>query len=216
MAEQTELHYAGHTWRPLLAEYLPDVVAALDCPEITAFMCFDGVTSVCWAVNRRWQSDLAANSATLVIHDPTGAIIGWAGLIAKNGRLETSTYLCPRVWGAGLNVAAKHLQWAICDLLDHPQMYLHVASDNARSQAAVWKLFPRGLVRSLPELDEPDLGVLIEVDAPPCVPGALSESETTELEAILVRLPADRAWRAAAGRFTPTRRPARSGRSVAR
>jgi hypothetical protein len=193
----TVLRYGGHTWSRLLDEDPRDVALGLDRPETERFLCWDGETDVLGAVLKRWRRDLAGEAMTLVIRR-RGAVVGWAGLLVSDtvpAILQTSTFLHPKVWGTGLNVLAKHVQWSMVDLLGRSSMLLEIAGDNARSQSAAWKLFPSARVRQLASPDEPEASLVMEVDQAPDAPDPLTSAQRRTLERMLRRHTGWRIWR---------------------
>jgi hypothetical protein len=190
------LYCGGLTYRLLIEEDVDDVVTALDCPGVAQFLCYDDVTSVRWAVCRRWRKDLAGDSITLVIRRE-GRIIGWAGLLALDGMpgdLQTSTFLVPAYWGTGVNIRAKHVLWAMTELLGHERMLFSIDSNNPRSQAALWKLFPDATVERLAAPGEAGVDVVLATTRGPNAPGALSGTDRAALRRLLERHPGWRIW----------------------
>ena len=185
------------TFRLLIEEDVDDVVAALDCPDVARFLCYDDVTDVRWAVCRRWRKDLAGDAITLVIRRE-GQIVGWTGLLpieGMPGELQTSTFLHPAAWGTGINLRAKHVLWAITELLGRDRLFFSIDSRNERSQAALWKLFPDAAVVWLAAPGEPDVDVVLAASSGPQAAGALGPSEREALRGLLVRHPGWRVWR---------------------
>ncbi|HSK51304.1 MAG TPA: GNAT family N-acetyltransferase [Clostridia bacterium] len=185
------------TFRLLIEEDLDAVVDALDTPEVARFLCYDDVTSVRWAVCRRWRKDVAGEAMTLIIRK-AGRIVGWTGLLPMDGmpnELQTSTFLNPDVWGSGLNVLAKHVLWTATELLGRRRLMFSIDSRNERSQAAAWKLFPNATVIWLAAPSEPGVDVVLEATEGPNAPGVLMPAERRDLEGLLRRHPGWRVWR---------------------
>jgi len=188
------------TFSLLLDEDLVEVQAALDRPEVAQFLCYDDVTDVRWAVCRRWRKDVAGEAITMVIRCD-GRIIGWTGVLTIDGLpgdLQTSTFLHPDAWGTGVNVKAKHVLWAMTELLGRDRLLFSIDSNNQRSQAALWKLFPDATVVWLAAPGEPGVDVVLAASRGPQAPGALGETERAALRSLLVRHPGWRVWRAPA------------------
>lgn len=194
------LRYGDHDWGLLLDEDPREVAQAIDCPGVERFLCFDGVCDVRWAVARRWRRDLSGESITLVVRGGD-RIMGWAGLLGTDDYpdiLQTSTFLHPDAWGTGLNVVAKHVQWAVVRLLGHDRMLLEIASDNPRSQGAAWKLFPSARVRRLASPDEEGVDVVLEVREAPRAGSPPDDREAAALAGLLRRHPGWHVWASAA------------------
>jgi RimJ/RimL family protein N-acetyltransferase len=194
------------TFRLLIEEDLDAVVEALDTPEVAQFLCYDDITSVRWAVCRRWRKDLAGEAITLVIRQ-AGRIVGWTGLLTIDGmpgELQTSTFLRPEVWGTGLNVLAKHVLWAATELLGRERLMFSIDSRNVRSQGALWKLFPEATVVWLAAPSEPGVDVVLAVTAGPQASGALLPTERRDLEGLLRRHPGWRVWHTGTDPTEPT------------
>jgi RimJ/RimL family protein N-acetyltransferase len=190
------LFCGGLTYRLLIEEDIDEVVAALDCPDVARFLCYDDVTSVRWAVCRRWRKDLAGDSITLVIRRD-GRIIGWAGLLTLEGMpgdLQTSTFIVPDFWGTGVNIRAKHVLWAITELLGRERLLFSIDSNNPRSQGALWKLFPDATVVRLAAPGESGVDVVLAATRAPDAPGALTDTDRAALRRLLERHPGWRIW----------------------
>jgi RimJ/RimL family protein N-acetyltransferase len=190
------LFTGGLTFRLLIEEDIDDVVAALDCPDIARYLCYDDVTDVRWAVCRRWRKDLAGDAITLVIRRD-GRIVGWTGLLPIDGipgDLQSSTFLHPDAWGGGINDRAKHVLWAATELLGRDRLLFSIDSRNGRSQAALWKLFPDASVVWLAAPAEPGVDVVLATSSGPATPGALGPGEREALRRLLMRHPGWRVW----------------------
>jgi hypothetical protein len=163
----------------LLDEDVVEVATALDSPDVARFLCYDDVTDVRWAVCRRWRKDIAGEAITFVIRR-AGRFVGWTGLLMIGevpGELQTSTFLHPDTWGSGINVRAKHVLWAMTELLGRERMLFSIDSSNMRSQGALWKLFPEASVVWLAAPGEPGVDVVLATTKGPHAPGALDAAE---------------------------------------
>ena len=189
------------TFSLLLEENLVELTAALDTPEVARFLCYDDVTDVRWAVCRRWRKDVAGEAITLVIRRD-GEIVGWTGLLSLDGLpgdLQTSTFLHPKAWGCGINVQAKHVLWAITELLGHNRLLFSIDSSNERSLAALWKLFPDAAVVWLAGPGEPGVDVVLAASQAPQAPGDLTPGQRLVLRTLLTRHPGWHVWRVSDG-----------------
>jgi hypothetical protein len=196
------LRYGGYRWTLLLDEHPEAVAGAIDCPQVQRFLCWDGEEDVRQAVLKRWRRDLGGEAITFVARR-NACVVGWAGLLLSDefgGVLQTSTFLHPSAWGTGLNVVAKHVQWAIAEHLGHRRMILEIAGDNARSQSAAWKLFPAARVLLLAGASEPEAALVLEVGEPPGIRHPMTERQRQIFGRMLDRHPGARIWRWAGGR----------------
>jgi RimJ/RimL family protein N-acetyltransferase len=138
----TRLAYAGHFWLPLDLCDRPNV--ALDLLELQDqehVQLRSTMAQTLETIVERHRQMGSIRSLAWVAFDSRLDACGWTCLVGSD-RLESATYLHPRVWGTGLNRACKGLLWEMAAWAGLESFEISIDVRNVRSVKANSKLYP--------------------------------------------------------------------------
>ena len=143
------------------------------------------------AVGRRMAGDLAGTSVHVVLL-VGGEPVGWAGWLRypeDSACVESTTYLAPRVWRTGVNLAAKALLWQVAAAAGVP-LVASVHTENLASLAAMVRAWPDVAPALVHEVVKGRDAYVFALDRPPAVALSWPVELVTALAEAVRNLPA--------------------------